>query len=148
MSVDLSFLKRENRDILYKKNNRVPNITLSKHTFASVSNDFSKLKSYNYDPQVTIYYSKYIPHDCDCAILICANAYLPNAGKRIDRSSTEEGKLFNDSDIYTANIYDGDKCLYPFVFENELLYAKNVTFYNNKGDQWNKNSLRKNDMII
>ena len=29
-----------------------------------------------------------------------------------------------------------------------MLYAKNVTFHNNKGEQLNKNSLRKNDMII
>ena len=33
-------------------------------------------------------------------------------------------------------------------FESELLYAKDVTFHNNKREQWNKNSLRKNDMII
>ena len=89
-----------------------------------------------------------MPHDCDCAILNCANAYLPNAGKVIDGSSTQEGQLFNDSDIYAANIYDGGECLYPFGFENELLFANNVTFHNNKGDQWNDNSFRKNDMII
>ena len=29
-----------------------------------------------------------------------------------------------------------------------MLHAKDVTFHNNKGEQWNKNSLRKNDMII
>ena len=69
--------------------------------------------------------------------------------KKIDGSSTQEGQLINESDIYAANIYDKDnKCLDPFAFENELLYAKNVTFHNNKGEQWNKKSLRKNDMII
>ena len=142
------YLKSANCDNLYKKNNHVPNATLSKHTFESISNDFAKLKPKNYKTQVKIYYSKYIPHDCDCAILNCANAFLPNAGKRIDGSSTQEGQLFNDSDIYAANIYDGDKCFYPFDYENKLLYAKNATFHNNKGEQWNKNSLRKNDMII
>ena len=134
--------------IFYIKKNHVPNVILSKHTFESNSNDFSRLKLYNYDPLVKIYFSKYIPHDCDCSILNCANAFLPNAGKKIDGSSTQEGKLFNDSDIYAPNIYDRDKCLYPFDFENELFYAKNVTFHNNKGEQWNKNILRKNDMII
>ena len=94
------YLKRQNRDNLYKKTNHVPNITLSKYTFESISNDLSKLKLQNYNTQVKIYYSKYIPHDCDCAILNCANAYLPNAGKKIDGSKTQEGQLFNDSDIY------------------------------------------------
>ena len=142
------YLKRENRDNLYKKNNHISYATLSEHTFESISKDFFKLKPYNYNTQIKIYYSKYISHDCNCAILNCANADLPNAGKKIDRSSTQEGQLFNDSDIYATNIYDGDKCLYPFNFESELLYAKDVIFHNNKGEHWNNNSLRKNDMII
>ena len=138
------YLKSENRDNLYKKNNHVPNATLCKHTFESISNDFAKLKPQNYKMQVKMHYSKYIPHECNCAVLNCANADLPNADKKIDGSSAQEGQLFNDSDIYAANIYDKDnKCLYPFAFESELLYAKNVTFHNNKGEQWNKNSLKK-----
>ena len=134
------YLKRDN---LYKKNNHVPNVTLSKHTFESILSDCSKLKPLDYNMRVKIYYSKYIPQDRDCVILNCANNYLPNAGYPIDGSPTQEGQLFNDSDIYAHN-----ECLYPFNLESELLYARNETFHNNKGEQRNKNSLRKNDMII
>ena len=137
------YLKRENRDNLYKKNNNVPNVTLSKHTFESILSDFSKLKPLDYNTRVTIYYSKYIPQDRDSAILNCANNYLPNAGYPIDESPIQEGQLFNDLDLYAHN-----ECLYPFNLASELLYARNVTFHNNKGEQWHENSLRKNDMII
>ena len=104
------YLKRDN---LYKKNNHVPNVTLSKHTFESILSDFSKLKPLDYNTRVKIYYSKYIPQDRDCAILNCANNYLPNAGYPIDGGPTQEGQLFNDSDIC--------ECLYPFNLESELL---------------------------
>ena len=77
-----------------------------------------------------------------------SNATKPNAGYKIDSSKTQEEQLFNDTDIYAADIYSDGECLYPFDFKNELLYAKNVTFHNNKYMQWDKNSLRKNDMII
>ena len=43
------YLKRENRDNLYKKNNNVPNVTLSKHTLESILSDFSKLKPLDYN---------------------------------------------------------------------------------------------------
>ena len=77
-----------------------------------------------------------------------SSATKPNAGYKIDSSKTQEEQLFNDTDIYAADIYSDGECLYPFDFKNELLYAKNVTFHNNKYMQWDKNSLRKNDMII
>ena len=77
-------------------------------------------------------------------ILNCANSDSPNAGYKIDHGITQEGQLFRDTDVFTANFKD----LYPFDFKNELLYAKNVTFHNNQGIQWDPNCLRKNDMIF
>ena len=41
MELSRKYLKRVN---LYKKYNHAPNVTLSKHTFESISSDFSKLK--------------------------------------------------------------------------------------------------------
>ena len=114
------YLKRDN---LCKKNNHIPHATLSKHTFESILSDFSKLKQQNYNTQVKIYYSKYILQDRHCAILNCANNYLPNAGYSIDGSPTQEGQLFNDSDIYAHN-----ECLYPFNLESELLYVRNFSY--------------------
>ena len=147
MFIDLHYFKKENCDILYKRNNHVPEVTLTKHTFDSISKGFSKLKNKNHKPQIKICFVKYTPPESDCAILNCANATEPNAGYKIDISKTQEGQLFNDLDIYTADIYSDGQCLYPFDFKNELLYAKNVTFHNNKYMRWDKNSLRKN-MII
>ena len=141
---ELCFFKN---DILYKKNNHISDITLTKHTVHSISKDFSKLKNKNHKPQRKICFVKYTLPESDRAILNCANATKPNAGYKIDNSKTQEGQLFNDSDIYAA-IYSDGKCLYQFNFKNELLYAKNVTFYNNKYMQCDKNSSRKNDMII
>ena len=43
------YLKRENRDNLYKKNNHVPNVISFKHTFKSILSDFSKLKPLDYN---------------------------------------------------------------------------------------------------
>ena len=125
-----TFFKKENRDILYKRNNHVPDITSTKHTFDSVSNNFSKLKNKNHTPQVKINFARYILLENDCAILNCANATKPNACYIIDNSKTHEGQLFNNSDIYAADIYTDGECLYPFDFENELLDAKYVTFHN------------------
>ena len=117
---------------MYKRNNHVPDITLTKHTFDSISKDFSKLKNKNHKPQVKIYFARYIPFENDCALLNCANATKQNAGYKVDNNKTQEGQLFNDSGIYAADIYGDSDCLYPFDFKNELLYAKNVTFHNNK----------------
>ena len=148
MSIDLRFFKKENRDFLYKRNSHVPDITLTKHIFDSISKDFSKLNNRNHKPQVKIYFARYIRFENDCVILNCANTTKPNAGYKIHNSKTQEEQLFNDSDIYAADIYSDGECLYPFDFDNELLYAKNVTFHNKKHMQWVKNSLRKNDVII
>ena len=47
------YLKRENRDNLYKE--IIMYLMLNyKHTFESISNDFSKLKPHNYNKQVKI----------------------------------------------------------------------------------------------
>ena len=67
-----------------------------------------------------------------------------NAGYRIDHCITQEGQLSHDTDVFAADFKD----FYPFNFKNELLYAKNVTFHNNDGIQWDKNCLRQNDVIF
>ena len=67
-----------------------------------------------------------------------------NAGYRIDHCVTQEGQLFYDTDVFTADFKD----FYPFDFKNELLYAKNVTFHNNDCIQWDQNCLRKNDVVF
>ena len=132
MPIDLRFFKRENYDILYRRNNHVRDITLTKHTFDSILKYFCKQKNKNHKPQVKIYFARYISFENDCAILNCANATKTNADYKIDNSKTQEGQLFNDSDIYATDIYSYGECLYPFEFENELLYAANVIFLNKK----------------
>ena len=89
MSIDLRFFKKENRDFLYKRNSHVPDITLAKHTFDSISKDFSKLNNKNQKPQVKIYFARYIRFENDCAILNCANSTKPNAGYKIYNSKTQ-----------------------------------------------------------
>ena len=74
----------------------------------------------------------------------CVNSDKPNAGYKIEHSISQQGQLFYDTDIFTADL----KNLYPFDFSNELLYAKNVTFHNCKDYQWDDSCVRKNDMII
>ena len=114
MSTDFSFFKRGNRDNLYKQNGHVPNITVTKYTFDTIDKEFPRLKPCNYNTKIEIYYPKHIPNDCDCALLNCANSDAPNAGFRINRSTTQEGQLFNDSDIYAANFYNDNGYMHPF----------------------------------
>ena len=116
------------RDILYKRNNHVSDITLTKHTFDSISKDFFKLKNKTHKPQVKIYFIRCIPFENDCAILNCVNAAKPNSGYKIDNSKTQEGQLFIDSDMYAADIYGDGECLYPFDFKKEIIICKKCNF--------------------
>ena len=100
-----------------KKNNHISDITLTKHTVHSISKDFSKLKNKNHKPQRKICFVKYTLPESDRAILNCANATKPNAGYKIDNSKTQDGQLFNDSDIYATDINSHGECLYPFDFK-------------------------------
>ena len=102
---------------MYKRNNHIPDITLTKHTFDSISKDFSKLNNKKHKPQMKICFIRYTPPESDCAILNCANATKPNAGYKIDNSKTQDGQLFNDSDIYATDINSHGECLYPFDFK-------------------------------
>ena len=143
--MDLNFFKSENRIELYKKHEHISNIELKKYTFDKIDSEFTKFEKKNYsDTKIRIRYIRYIPQVSNFAILNCANSHKPNAGYKIDNNPTQEGQLFNDTDIFTAD-FDN---MYPFDFSNELLYAKNVTFHNCKDKQWDEQSLRKNDMII
>ena len=96
------------------------------------------------DTKIRICYIQHTPQVSNYAILNCANADKPNAGYKIDHCITQEGQLFYDTYIFTANLKD----LYPFDFSNELLYAKNVIFHNCIIYQWDDTCIRKNDMII
>ena len=142
--MDFKFFKRENRLELYKKEGHIPDIELSKYTFDDIDHEFLKVKQRNYQTKIRIIYSKHIPFDSECVILNCANSDLPNAGYKIDKKPTQEGQLFNDSDIFAAD-FNG---MYRFDFSNELLHVKNRTFHNCKDKQWDGDNLRKNDMII
>ena len=72
MFIDLCYFKKENRGILYKRNNHVPKVALTKHTFDSISKDFFKLRNKSHKPQSKICFVKYAPLESDCAILNCA----------------------------------------------------------------------------
>ena len=74
----------------------------------------------------------------------CANSDAVNAGYRINHRITQEGQLFHDTDVFASNLAD----FYPFKFNNELLYAKDVTFHNNADLQFDAFSLRTNDVIF
>ena len=101
---ELCFFKKENRNILYKKNNHIVEVKLPRHTFASISKDFSKPKKNNLKPQIKICFLRYPPPESDCAILNCANATKPNAGHKIDNSKIKEGQLLM-TQIYMLLIF-------------------------------------------
>ena len=67
--IDLCNFKKEKRDILYKRNNHVPKVTLTKHTFDSISKDFFKLRNKSNKSKSKICFVKYTPLESDCAIL-------------------------------------------------------------------------------
>ena len=143
--MDLRYFKSENRLELYKKHNHIPSIEIKKYSFDQIDLEFDKLEKRTYsDTKIRIHYIQYIPQVANCAVLNCANADKPNAGYKIDHCIAQEGQLFYDSDIFTADLKD----LYRFDFSNELLYAKNVTFHTVIDYQWEDSCIRKNDMII
>ena len=130
---------------LYKKVNHIPIVEIKKYTFDKIQNEFSKIKTDDYEGTIIkIKYSKHFPQISNCVFLNCANSDAANAGYKIDHGITQEGQLFCDRDIFCANFKD----LYPFDFKNELLYAKNVTFHNDKDMQFDPTCLRINDVIF
>ena len=143
--MDHTFTAVDNRLNLYNKVNHIPIIEIAKYSFDEIQNEFDKRKKDDYvGTKIKIKYLRHFPQVSNCVILNCANSDSPNAGYKIDHGITQEGQLFRDTDVFAANF----KEFYPFDFNNELLYAKNVTFHNNQDIQWDPTCLRKNDMIF
>ena len=128
----------ENRLDLYKRNNHFPIGQAEKYKFSEINKCFNNFKA-NFEilkTNINICYYKDLPQISNCAILNCANPDAMNAGYRINHCITQEGQIFNDSDVFAAkNLPD----FYPFDFKQELLYVKNVTFHNYKSRQWESN---------
>ena len=135
----------EDRWLVYTKNNHIPSVTVTKYNFDEIEAelDIRKITSY-VNTKVRISYEKHFPQISNCVILNCANSDAMNAGYRINHKITQEGQLFHDTDVFASNLLD----FYPFKFNNELLYAKNVTFHNNADLQWDSFALRTNDVIF
>ena len=135
----------EKRLSLFKKGNHIPRVEIKKYSFGEIQREFDMKKNIDYlSTKVIIKYYDHIPQISNCAILNCTNSDAVNAGYRIDHQVTQEGQLFHDSDVFASNLNE----FYPFDFKNELLYAKNVTFHNNAGLQWDPFSLRTNNVIF
>ena len=135
----------EDRWLVYKKYNHVPSVKVTKYNFDEIEVEFDNKKLSNrYNTKIRISYERNFPLVNNCIILNCANADAVNAGYRINHRITQEGQLFYDSDVFASNLAD----FYPFSFNNELLYAKDVTFHNNCDLQFDVFSLRKNDVIF
>ena len=133
------------RFLLYKEANHIPNAEIKKYKFDKIQYDFDIKKTDDWiSTKIKIKYYKHFPQISNYAILNCANSDSLNAGYRIDHCVTQEVQLFYDTDVFAAYFKD----FYPFNFKNELLYAKNVTFHNNDGIQWDQNCLRQNDVIF
>ena len=131
-------LKDENdRWLVYKKYNHIPSVKVTKYNFDEIDATFDNLKLTNrFNTRIRISYEKHFPRVHNCVILNCANSDAVNAGYRINHRITQEGQLFHDSDVFASK------------FDNELLYAKDVTFHNNDDLQFDIYSLRKNDVIF
>ena len=135
----------DKRFLLYKKSKHIPIVEIKKYTFDQIRNFFDNIKTEDYiGTRILIKYCKHFPQISNCAILNCANSDAPNAGYRIDHCVTQEGQIFHDSDVFTANLSE----FYPFDFKNELLYVTNVTFHNYEHLQWDPLRLRTNDVIF
>ena len=135
----------EDRWLVCTKYNHVPSVKVTKYNFDEIEAEFDNKKSANrFNTKIRISYEKHFPQVSNCIILNCANADAVNAGYRINHRITQEGQLFYDSDVFASNLAD----FYPFSFNNELLYAKDVTFHNNGDLQFDIFSLRTNDVIF
>ena len=135
----------EDRWLVYKKYNHIPSVKVAKYNFDEIEANFDNKKSANrFNTRIRISYERNFPQISNCVILNCANADAVNAGYRINHCITQEGQLFHDTDVFASNLAD----FYPFKFNNELLYAKDVTFHNNDDLQFDIYSLRKNDVIF
>ena len=139
------FITVDNRLSLYKKGNHIPMVEIEKYSFEEIQKEFNKQATDDYvGTKVKVKYLQHFPQVSNWSILNCANSDSPNAGFKIDHGITQEGQIFCDTDVFTANF----EKLYPFDFKNELLYAKNVTFHNNEEKQWDPTCLRTNDLIF
>ena len=137
----------DSRLSLYNKNNHILICQAEKYSFNeiqtrfnNIKNDFTLIKT-----EIITLYSKYLPQISNCIILNCANSDQANAGYGINHCITQEGQIFNNSDVFAAKNLTS---FYPFKFNEELLFIKNVTFHNNESLQWDKFRLRKNDVIF
>ena len=135
----------EDRWLVYKKYKHVPSVKVKKYNFEEIEAEFDNKKPIgHFNTRIRISYEKYFPQISDCVILNCANSDAVNAGYRINHGITQEGQLFHDTDVFASNLSD----FYPFKFNNELLYVKDVTFHNCSDLQWDPFSLRTNDVIF
>ena len=135
----------EDRWLVYNKFKHVPSVKVTKYNFDEIEAEFDNKKSIDcFNTRVRISYEKHFPQISNCVILNCANSDAVNTGYRINHRITQEGQLFHDTDVFASNLSD----FYPFKFNNELLYAKEVTFHNNADLQWDPFSLRTNDVIF
>ena len=135
----------EDRWLVYTKYKHVPSVKVTKYNFDEIEEEFDNIKSVDcFNTKIRISYEKHFPQISNCVILNCANSDAVNAGYRINHRITQEGQLFHDSDVFASNLAD----FYPFKFDNELLYAKDVTFHNNADLQFDVFSLRTNDVIF
>ena len=135
----------EDRWLVYSKYKHVPSVKVTKYSFDEIEATFDNKESVNcFNTRVRISYEKHFPQISNCVILNCANSDAVNAGYRINHCITQEGQLFHDSDVFASNLDD----FYPFKLNNELLYAKDVTFHNNADLQFDVFSLRTNDVIF
>ena len=135
----------DNRFLLYKKGNHIPFVEIKKYTFDEIQHDFDIMKTnYYISTKIKIKYYKHFPQVSNCVILNCANSDAVNAGYGINHCVTQGGQLFHDSDVFASDLNK----FYPFDFQNELLYARNVTFHNNADIQWDPSYLRTNDVIF
>ena len=115
----------EDRWLVYKKYKHVPSVKVKKYNFEEIEAEFDIKKPIGYfNAKIRISYEKYFPQISNCVILNCANSDAVNARYRINHRITQEGQLFHDTDVFTSNLSD----FYPFKFNNELLYVKDVTF--------------------
>ena len=127
------------RWLVYKEYNHIPSAIVTKYNFGEIEAEFDNKKSaLRYNTKIRISYEKHFPQIHDCVILNCANSDAVNGGYGINHRITQEGQLFHDSDVFASNLAD----FYPFKFDNELLYAKDVTFHNNAASQFDVSSLR------
>ena len=98
------FQSIDNRLNLYNKANHIPIVDIRKYTIDEIQDEFDRRKLLDYiGTKIKIKYLRHFPQVSNCVILNCANSDSPNAGFKIDHGITQEGQLFRDTDVFTAN---------------------------------------------